>query len=64
MTVPAIPVPVTMSPTAIMPVCPSITKAAVALVVPLTVADRKSDFVNVNTTLSERLCAEDKTIVF
>ena len=63
-TVPTIPVPVTMSPTAIVPVCPSTTKLVVLFVVPLTDTSRKSDFVNVNTTLSERLCAEDKTKVF
>ena len=63
-TVPTIPVPVTMSPTAIVPVCPSTTKLVVLFVVPLTDTSRKSDFVNVNTTLSERFCAEDKTKLF
>ena len=62
-TVPVMPVPVTTSPTAIMPVCPSTTKVVV-LVVPLTVADRKSVFVNVNTTSFVRVCAEDKTKLF
>ena len=62
-TIPAIPLPVTISPMEIVPVCPSTTKLVVLLVVPLTVTEIKSVLVNVNTTSSVRLCAEDKTIV-